>query len=48
MKPLMITATDRNANNIDNHQFYFNKLLFSKSIKIQSDVLTKETVKLMV
>ena len=28
MKPLMINATDRNAINHDNYQFYFNKLYF--------------------
>ena len=45
MKPLMINATDRITINTDNYQFYFNKLLTSKSIKIQIDVLTQETVK---
>ena len=45
MKPLMINATDRDAINIDNYQFYFNKLFFSKGFKNQNDVLTKETVK---
>ena len=41
----MINATDRNTINTDNYQFYFNKILTSKDIKIQNDVLTKETVK---
>ena len=45
MKPLMINATDRNTINHDNYQFYFNKLLTLKGIKIQNDVLTQETVK---
>ena len=45
MKPLMINATDRNTINHDNYQFYFNKLLTSKGIKIQNDVLTQEKVK---
>ena len=45
MKPLMIKATDRNSINTDNFQFYFNKLLTSKGIEIQNDVLTKEKVK---
>ena len=42
MKPLMINATDRITINHDNYQFYFNKLLTLKSIKIQNDVLTPE------
>ena len=41
----MNNATYRNTSNTDNYQFCFNKLLNSKSIKIQNDVLTKETVK---
>ena len=45
MKPLMINATVRNTINHDNYQFYFNKLLTLKGIKIQNDVLTQETVK---
>ena len=45
MKPLMNTATDRNTFITDNYQFYFNKLLTSKGIEIQNDVLTQETVK---
>ena len=45
MKPLMSNATDRNTTNVDNYQFYFNKLLASRDINIQNDVLTKETVK---
>ena len=45
MKPLMINATDRNTINHDNYQFYFNKLLALKHIKIQNDVLTKELIK---
>ena len=45
MKPLMINATDRNTINHDNYQFYFNKLLTLKIIKIQNDVLTQEMVK---
>ena len=45
MKTLMKNATDRNSNNTNNYQFYFNKLLISRSIKIQNDVLSKETIK---
>ena len=45
MKSLMNNATDRNTNNTDKYQFYFNKLPTSKGIKIQNDVLTKESVK---
>ena len=45
MKPLMINATDRNTINHDNYQFYFNKRLTLKSIKMQNDVLTQEMVK---
>ena len=45
MKPLMINATDRNTINHDNYQFYFNKLLSLKSIKIQNDVLTQKKFK---
>ena len=48
MKTLMINATDRNTINQDNNQFYFNKILTLKGIKIQNDVLTHEMVKLMV
>ena len=45
MKLLMINATDRNTINHDNYQFYFNKLLSLKGIKIQNDVSTQEVVK---
>ena len=45
MKPLMINATDRNTINHDNYQFYINKLLTLKGIKIQNDVLTQKMVK---
>ena len=45
MKSLMINATDRITINHDNYQFYFNKLLRLKGIKIQNDVLTQEMVK---
>ena len=45
MKPLMINATDRNTINHDNYQFYFNKLLTLNNVKIQNEVLTKETIK---
>ena len=45
MKPLMNNATDRKTNNTNNYQFIFNILLTSKGIKIQRDVLTKETAK---
>ena len=45
MKPLMINATDRNAINHNNYQFYFTKLLTLKGTKIQNDVLTKEMIK---
>ena len=41
----MNNATDRNTININNYQFYFNKLLTSRGIQIQNDVLTKETFK---
>ena len=44
MKPLMISATDRNVINHDNYQFYFNKLLALNNIKMQNDVLTKEMI----
>ena len=45
MKPLLISVTDRNTINKNNYIFYFNKLLTSRGIKFQNDVLTKETVK---
>ena len=45
MKPLMINATDINTINHDSYQFYFKKLLTLKDIKIQNDVLAKETIK---
>ena len=41
MKPLMTNAADRNTVNVDNYQFFFNKLLASRDIKIPNDVLTK-------
>ena len=44
MKTLMINATDRNVINLENYQFYFNKLLTLNNIKIQNDVLTKEII----
>ena len=44
MKPILINATDRAVVNTDNYQFYFNKLLTLKKIKIQNDVLTKEKI----
>ena len=44
MKPLMISATDRNTINHDNYQFYFIKLVTLKVNKIQNDVLTQEMV----
>ena len=44
IKPLLNSATDRNTINADNYQFYFNKVLNSRGIKIQNDVVTKETV----
>ena len=43
-KPLMKNATNRNTINKDNYIFYFNKLLISRDIKIQNDVVTKEKV----
>ena len=43
MKPLMNNATDRNSIDHDNYQFYFNKLLKLKDIKIQNNVFTKKT-----
>ena len=42
MEPLLINATDRNTINHDIDQFYFNKLLTLKGIKIQNDILTQE------
>ena len=45
MKPLLINATDRAVVNTDNYLFYLDKLLTLNNIKIQNDVLTKETVK---
>ena len=45
IKPLMINATDKAVNNKDYYIFYFNQLLTLNNIKIQNDVLTKETVK---
>ena len=45
MKTLMINATDRNTINHDNYQFYFNKLLTLKGIKILNDILTQEKIK---
>ena len=41
IKPLKNSATDRNTINTDNYQFYFNKILTSREIKILNDVLTK-------
>ena len=41
----MNNATDRKTININKYQLYFNKFLTSRGIKIQNDVLTKETVK---
>ena len=41
----MNNATDRITIDHDNYQFYFNKLLKLKVIKIQNDVLTKEKLK---
>ena len=40
----MSSATDRNTINKDNYIFYFSKLLTSRGIKIQNDVLTKEKI----
>ena len=40
----MNIATDRNTININIYQFYFSKLLTSRGIKIQNEVLTKETI----
>ena len=40
--PLMDNATDKNTITIKNYQFYFSKLLTSRVIEIQSDVLTKK------
>ena len=40
----MINATGRNTCSHDNYQFYFNKLLTLKGIKIQNDVLTPEKI----
>ena len=42
IKRLLNSSTDRNTINTDNYIFYFNKLLTSKGIKVQNDVLTKE------
>ena len=41
----MTSFTDRNTIVTDKYQFYFNKLLTSKVIDIQKDVLTKELVR---
>ena len=41
----MKNASERNNINIDNYQFYFNKTLTSRGIKIQNDLLPEETVK---
>ena len=46
-KPLMNSATDRNFTNKDKCIFYFNKLLTSRGIKIQNDVLTKKILLLI-
>ena len=46
-KPLMNRATDRNTINKDNYIFYFNKLLTSRGIKIQNDVLTNKSLLLI-
>ena len=43
----MNRATDRNTINKDNYIFYFNKLLTSRGIKIQNDVLTKKSLLLI-
>ena len=45
MKPLMNNATERNIFNTDNYQFYFNTFPTSRGIKIQNDVIKKETIK---
>ena len=45
IEPLMNIATDRNTININNYHFYFIKLLTSRGIKFQNDVLTKDTIK---
>ena len=45
MKPLINNATVRNTINTNNFQFQYNKLLTLRGIKIQNDVLTKETIK---
>ena len=45
IKPLMNNDLVRNTISINNFQFFFNKLLTSRGIKIQNDVLTKETIK---
>ena len=45
IKPLMNNATDGITIIINNYQFYFYKLLTSRGIKIQIDVLTKEKIK---
>ena len=42
MKSLMNNAIDRNTIKTDNYQFFFNKRLISRGIKIQNDVLTKK------
>ena len=41
IKALMNSATDRNTTNKVNYILYFNKLLNSRGIKNQIDVLTK-------
>ena len=44
IKPLMNSATDRNTINKDNYTFYFKKLITSRGIKIQNDLLTNEKI----
>ena len=44
MTPLMNKSSDRNTINTDNYQFYFNKLLDSRGIKIQNYFITKEAI----
>ena len=44
MKQLLNKPVGRNTFNSDKYQFYFNKHLTLKGIKIQNDVLTEEKV----
>ena len=44
MRLVAIKPVDRNIFCRDNFKFYFKKLLVSRGIKVQDDVLTKEQI----